>query len=190
MTFLDQGQAFQEFLLQPSGLPEPSPGGGALGAGKERCKQIDALLHRQVVKETRGLKLHTDAGLNLPPVPGDLQAEDMRLTPVGFAQPIQHLQGRRLAGAIGPQEAEYLPPADRKTEVIDRRQGSVSLMKAPGFDHVHADHPPRRSRFEGLPADTSTVRSCRILLSMTCICSDQNGMQSLSVSCSSMYTTS
>ena len=54
---------------------------------------------------------------------------------VGRKQGRQEPDGRALARAIGPDEAEDLALADRKTQIVDSDEIAVALGEVAYFDH-------------------------------------------------------
>src|SRR5262249_1163618 len=70
-------------------------------------------------------------------------AEDLDLTGSRRQQALDDFDGRGLAGAVGPEQAEALPFVNQQIKTadrLDRRSAVVALY------HVGAPHPPRHSR--------------------------------------------
>ena len=51
---------------------------------------------------------------------------------------LEDLEGRRLAGAVGPQEGEHLAALDGEVDATDRFERSVSLHETCDLDSRHA----------------------------------------------------
>jgi hypothetical protein len=62
-------------------------------------------------------------------------AEQGRAARSGPHQPQQHAQRRRLAGAVGPEEADHLAPLDGQVQPVDGDVVAVALREAGGLDH-------------------------------------------------------
>jgi len=64
-------------------------------------------------------------------------AEDAHLPRVARAEPLEDLDGRRLAGAVGAKEAEDLTGPDVEVEPVDRSLGAVALDEPPDANRCH-----------------------------------------------------
>ena len=71
---------------------------------------------------------------------------------IGLAQAFHDLDGRRLAGAVGPEQAEDLSRLDRERDVVDGDELSVALPQALGNDR--GGHRPLPIRDELQPGLT------------------------------------
>ena len=56
----------------------------------------------------------------------------------GFEQSRQHLQRRRLAGAVGADDADDLASLDGEGDVVHRDEAAVLLAQSPRLDHCQA----------------------------------------------------
>ena len=88
-------------------------------------------------------------------------ARDPSLARRGPQQRGQEADGRALAGAVGPDEAEDLPLADREAQVVDGDEIAVALGEVDHLDHwsrfsLGSFGSTRRS-FPGLPARTGLL---------------------------------
>src|SRR5690606_19068620 len=73
----------------------------------------------------------------------DGQAVDAGLAPGGLEQRGEDLDGRGLAGAVGPDESEAVALLDLEVEVRQRHQLAVTLGQVDGVDHRHERTAPR-----------------------------------------------
>jgi hypothetical protein len=55
--------------------------------------------------------------------------EHRHLAGVGAAQPLDHLERRRLAGAVGSEDAEGLAAADAEGDAVHGREVAVALVQ-------------------------------------------------------------
>ena len=78
------------------------------------------------------------------------------MPPVGVAQPLDALDGGRLPGAVGPEDAEDLASLDLERHVVDRHDVvAVDLSQVfHGDDRRHARELTRR-RYDPAEADAS-----------------------------------
>ena len=58
------------------------------------------------------------------------EAVDHDLAAVGAPQPLDHLERRRLAGAVGPEDAEDLAALHAQGDAVDRHEVAVALGQA------------------------------------------------------------
>ena len=122
----------------PSCVDELARSGSALG--------VEAAEERRSARSTvrfgiqrRGLELDADALLELGAVARRVDAEDVALPAVGPIEALEDLDRRRLARAVGAEQAEDLAARDLEADAVDRlarrRNGlrrSVTEMTAAG----------------------------------------------------------
>src|ERR1700722_12061607 len=65
----------------------------------------------------------------------NVDAVDARLAAVGSEDPVEHAQTRRLAGAIGPQDAGDFPVTGHEGDIPDGVDAAEALVQIRGFDH-------------------------------------------------------
>ena len=70
-------------------------------------------------------------------------AEHLDLTGAGLAEALEDLDGRRLAGAVGPEEREDLAAADLEVDPADGLVVAVALVQRPDRDDRLAGRRPR-----------------------------------------------
>ena len=85
------------------------------------------LVHRQLGVEAIGLRYHAQYPLDLPLLPPDVPSLDQQLAPVHGGDARDHLHRARLAGAVGPQEAEALAPSDGEADPVHGDEIPVPL---------------------------------------------------------------
>ncbi len=102
---------------------------------------LQVLGHGQLEVQAPGLK--DDAGLLARPVrfPGDIEALDPGHSATGHHQRRKNAEERRLAAAIGTQQAEDLCRLDGKAQVVERQAIAVVMGEAVEFNR----HPLRRA---------------------------------------------
>ena len=91
--------------------------GDALGEARRRhpvdpAEERQVLLGRQELVERQRLRRHADAGANVR-LPRRAEAADVDLAGGRLDDTDRHVDGRALAGAVRPQQAENLALADR-----------------------------------------------------------------------------
>ena len=135
--------------LCPFGQVEPHEqvvGGGARGGGphsEEAAVEVQVLPHGQ--RAVEGVRLGHDADQLLGDrrVAHDVDAADERLAGRRDHAGREHARGRRLAGAVGSEQAEDLTLADGQVEPVHRRDAArVDLRQVDRPDDVG----PRGSR--------------------------------------------
>jgi hypothetical protein len=94
------------------------------------------------------LQRHADRGAHLGALLGDVVAGDAGAARAGRQQRRQHLDRRRLARAVGPQEAIDLAGRDVQVDAVDGAHAALELAHEP-FHHDaplfgHAAHPTGR----------------------------------------------
>src|SRR5262249_28801532 len=122
----------------------------------EAAEEPDHLADGLLVGESCLLERHADPLANrrfgVPPA----QPEDLDLAGGRLVQPLENLDGRRLARAVGPEQAEALADGDLQVDPVDRMNGAVAAgvllpeVLDPNRAIAHGRSVPRRLR--GLPA--------------------------------------
>src|SRR5450759_3234224 len=79
-----------------------------------RAAEVDDLAQAQLVEEHRGLELHADTRLDGRGIGPHGQAVDDDLAAVGMRDALHHLEGGRLAGSVGTQDADPSPRRRRR----------------------------------------------------------------------------
>src|SRR3954454_1046176 len=103
------------------------------------------LVGGEVLVERRILEDQPDVAAYGALLVADVVAGDRRRAPAGVDESAEHLDRGRLAGAVGPQEAEDLAAVDVEADVIDCDEVSVALGQAPDLDRrVHSSTLARR----------------------------------------------
>ena len=131
----------------------------SFGHVKELGVQDQVLPHRQLGIEREGLRHVADLAADVDVVGIDRLAEQPGLPLGGRQQAAQHLHRRRLAAAVGAEEAEDLPPLDPDVDVIDRDEIAEPLGQAVRLDdhlllarRARGDRPPPCGRCASPPA--------------------------------------
>jgi hypothetical protein len=91
--------------------------------------------HRHLAIEGRRVGQESDAAPHRVRILGDVDAVDGHDAGSRQQDAAQHLEGRALAGAVQPQEADDLAPRDAEVEVRDRGVLAVVLGQTFDFDH-------------------------------------------------------
>src|SRR4029078_3349298 len=89
------------------------------GARVERCPEIHRFPDADALLQLRLLELDADPLLQRAGIARGIEAEDRGATGVGPANALDAFHGRRLAGAIGPDEPEDLALEDFEGDVVD-----------------------------------------------------------------------
>jgi hypothetical protein len=130
---------------------------GAVGEADEGERGVDALAEQRAAQAVEGaeqlqvrrraevlvdrelLRHDADAALGRVRVLVERQARraaaDEDLAAVGADQAAQHRHGRRLAGAVRPEQADDLAGADVERQVGDDGAVAVRLEETSGFEH-------------------------------------------------------
>jgi len=139
------GQGEVEPLLLPAGeladpatalLEQVGTGQDVVQAQRERvvvAHQVDGFGNGEALGSAAFLEHRADpstGGLGVGSV-----SEDSDLPGRRGAQPEQHLDGRRLPGAVGAKDRDNVAGADNQVEGIDGQELPVSLGEAAGSDH-------------------------------------------------------
>jgi hypothetical protein len=98
---------------------------------------IEVLLHQHLAVQRRALRQVADLGLGRERVGDDVDALDVGVALVGLEVAGEDLHQRRLAGAVGPEQADDLTLLDRKRHVTERLDRPVSLGDFADFDGWH-----------------------------------------------------
>ena len=87
----------------------------------EQARGVEQVLaRRQVVVEADGVGQVADPALDLERLAHRIEAQHLDRAAAGLGQPEHHQDGRRLAGAVGPEQAEDLAAADAEVDRVDR----------------------------------------------------------------------
>ena len=97
--------------------------------------QIEVLSHRQLGVERERLRHVADARPRLHVAGIDRLAEQQRLAVGGGQQAGQHFHGRRLAAAVGAEEAEDLAALDGEADAVDGGEVAEADSQVVGDDH-------------------------------------------------------
>src|SRR6185312_14280594 len=125
----------------------------------EAREEVEQLGCREVLEERVLLQLHADAALDARRVGPDGLTEDLHRSAVGPREPLDHLQRRRLAGAVGTEDAERLTTRHGERHARDRVHIAVTLLEPVDLDRVHFARcywtrpggSPTRRRYEYAP---------------------------------------
>jgi hypothetical protein len=88
---------------------------------------LERLAHGEVGVGAAALQDDADAAAQLGRPPRGVVPEHGDLAAVAVAMALEDLDGRRLAGPVGPQQAVDLAAADRERKAANRLVGAVSL---------------------------------------------------------------
>ena len=127
----------------------------AVVAGEDRVR----LAHREVRPHLRLLQDDADPLAEVPPRPLGIVAEHAHLAGVALAVALEDLDGRRLAGAVGPEQPEDLSFLDREVDLPDRLEVPVGLAQAADLDRRH-----RRRRVDGTRRYSRRVATFRYVV--------------------------
>ena len=103
-----------------------------------RVAQVLAAGHAAVEPDVVGQV--ADLALDAQRLAGRVEAHDADDAPGRLGQAEQHQDGRRLAGAVGPEQAEHLAGPDREVERLDGGEVAVLLGQAAGDDDRVVGH--------------------------------------------------
>jgi hypothetical protein len=96
-------------------------------------KEGDVLVDREIAVQGEPLRQVPDAGSNRPVLLDRVAPEDAHVAAVGMHQPARQPDRRRLAGAVGTDDAEHLSGLDRERQIVDRLHGAVPPGHLPEF---------------------------------------------------------
>ena len=94
----------------------------------------EVLAAGEVAVEADAVRQVADPPLDLERATGRIQPDHARLAVGRLGQPEQHQDGRRLAGAVLPEQPEDLAGLDLEVEMVDGDQVAVGLGEAAGPD--------------------------------------------------------
>ena len=77
-----------------------------------------------------------DAALDLERLAHRIEAQHLDRAAADLGQAQHHQDGRRLAGAVGPEQAEDLAAADVEVDGVDGALRAVELQQAAGLDDI------------------------------------------------------
>src|SRR5687768_5902838 len=95
----------------------------------ERPKQLHGLFDRQVRLNARLLQHDADALLEPTLGSARVVTQDADVTGVALAMPLEDLNRRGLAGAVGTQQREHLAALDAQVDARDGLEVAVSLAQ-------------------------------------------------------------
>ncbi len=103
---------------------------GGLGHAVDVAQQVEAFGHRKVPPELGALaEHHPDPRHMRDPVAPGHKAADIADAGIGRQDAGKDLDGRRLAGAVRPDEAQQFAGLQRETDALQRLDGAVSAME-------------------------------------------------------------
>jgi hypothetical protein len=98
-------------------------------AAVEAAEQPHRLAHRQLLGELGLLERDAEQLPELAIVATPAAAEDEHVSPVGNGEALADLDGRRLAGAVGPEEPEALARPDLEVESVHGDDVAVGFVE-------------------------------------------------------------
>src|SRR6516165_4928111 len=107
------------------------------------------------VVEADHVRQVADAALDRERLARRIEAEHAHLAAGDFRQPQQHQDGRRLAGAVGAEQAENLAAPDVKRDMVDGDRRAIGFGEALGLDHGVCGH--RRPNLATAPTITRSA---------------------------------
>ena len=107
--------------------PPPAVGRDPVAAGEE----VQVLPDLHVVVDPEAVRHEPEDAPHVVGVPTDRRAGDLGVTGVGHEQGREDPQRRRLAGAVGPDEAEDLALLDVEIEAADGERAGRSASRGP-----------------------------------------------------------
>ena len=114
--------------------------------------ELQVLGDRQILVEREFLRHVADFALDLQALGPDVVAEHLARAFVGRQQAAHDADGRRLAGAVRPEEADDLAFGDVHRHMVDDGLGAEALDEAGDLDGVH-----RIGRYFPAARPTSTI---------------------------------
>jgi hypothetical protein len=100
----------------------------------ERAKEVEGLVNGELLGEARLLERDPESRAELPLVRAPAAPEDRYVARVRLRQAFEDLDRRRLAGAVGPEQAEALARTDLEVEAVHGPNVVVMLPEAPAQD--------------------------------------------------------
>ncbi len=158
----DEGGGHGEALLLAAGEPgdpsaallfepdDPHDVFNAAAPVEEAAEKSERLLYGQLFGELSLLELHAETLPQSVIVRAPTHPEDLDVAGIRLQQPLQNLDGRRLAGSVGPQKPEALADEDLEIEAVHGHDIAVSLGKAAAAERappVAAQSPPANRSF-------------------------------------------
>src|SRR5581483_8026685 len=105
--------------------------------------EVEEGARRHVAVAGRALREVAEPGLGRLRALGHVDADDAGAAGVGLQEARQHLHGGRLAGAVGPEEAQHLAALDLKGNAVDGDDVAEPLFQIGSFDQGrHWSLPP------------------------------------------------
>jgi hypothetical protein len=99
------------------------------------CHEVEVFDHAHVGIERRRFRQVSGTALGLDRLVEHVEAGDNRLALGCRYEAREDAHRRRLAGAVGPQEAEDFAALHAKADVLDGRHPAVSLREVLHLDH-------------------------------------------------------
>jgi hypothetical protein len=109
--------------------------------GEGRAPHREGLGGGEIGGEAAGLQHEPLAGAHCAPVPVGVQPEHAHGAAGGAGEPLEHLEGRGLAGAVGAEQSEQLPAPDLEIDRVDREVRVLPAAIAAG-EGLGADDRP------------------------------------------------
>ena len=109
-------------------------------------REAQVLLDGEIAMQAEGLWDVADARLELGHVAPEIGPEDRRLLGLDHEQTREGAQQRRLAGAVGPDDAEDLPLVDGEVDAGERGPAPVAFLEPAEADQRRAHPGPVPSR--------------------------------------------
>ena len=155
-------------LGEPDALDQLVAARAALGLGHavKGGLQAHVLAGGQVRVERRLLQRRADLLADLPALGGDVVAADAGAPAGQRQQRGQHQHGRRLAGAVGAEEAVDLAGVDVEVDPVDGPRALLELLD----EALDLDRPARSAAGESLMRGTVTHLVEIVPLSRCCHC--------------------
>src|SRR5262249_4339136 len=138
-----------------------------LGARRQRpdavhaADEFEVLAHRQVLVEAEALRHVADAPLDLGGLRADVEAEALARAGIRREQAAEHADRRRLAAAVGPEEAEDHAARHLDGEVLHHGLVAEALGEAADADgRLRVVHGPVSATSTGWP--TRSASGCSV----------------------------
>ncbi len=105
---------------------------------EQACRVGQILPRRQVIVEAHRIRQVTDPALDLEGLAHRVEAQHLDRAAADLRQPQHHQDGRRLAGAIGAEQAEDLAAANIEVDGVDGALRAVEFQQPARLDDVAA----------------------------------------------------
>ena len=140
-------------VVEPDEVEQPL---GVVGIVVERGEQPQRLERPQARVSPPSWSITPMRGRSARAVGHRVEPEHAHLPRVGAAVALEDLDRRRLARAVGPEQAEHLAGRDRERDPVDGARGAVALLELGDLDRGR-----RRltSAAEPRPGDVPAPRS-------------------------------